>query len=86
LAINYGDIVKLDTKSYKIDNWDEAASVPYVTFNADYYCGYDNEKSIAIKAEWLLQKGMKGMMYWDYDGDDSVGTLRTAVWEATMKK
>jgi chitinase len=86
LAINYKDIIKLDPKSYKIDNWDEAASVPYVTFNGQYYCGYDNAKSITIKGEWLLDLGMKGMMYWDYDGDDSNGTLRTAVWEATMKK
>ncbi|MDR3218537.1 MAG: glycoside hydrolase family 18 [Dysgonamonadaceae bacterium] len=86
MAINYSEIVKFDTRTYKIDNWDEAASVPYVTFNGQYYCGYDNEKSIAIKGEWLLGKGMKGIMYWDYDGDDSSGTLRRAVWETCMKK
>ncbi|MDR1526489.1 MAG: glycoside hydrolase family 18 [Dysgonamonadaceae bacterium] len=86
MSINYKDIVKLNPQSYKIDNWDEAASVPYVTFNGQYYCGYDNAKSIARKGEWLLAKDMKGMMYWDYDGDDPAGTLRAAVWEATMKK
>jgi len=85
-AINYKDIIKLDQQSYKIDNWDAAASVPYVTYNGQYYCGYDNDKSIALKGEWLLAKGMKGMMYWDYDGDDAAGTLRKAVWQATMKK
>jgi chitinase len=84
MSINYNKIINLGT-GYKIDNWDEAASVPYVTFNGTYYCGYDNEKSIAIKGEWLLAKGMKGMMYWDYDGDDAAGTLRKAVWQATMK-
>jgi chitinase len=86
LSINYKDIINLDPKTYKIDNWDEAASVPYVTLNGQYYCGYDNEKSIALKAEWLLAQGLRGMMYWDYDGDDPAGTLRTAVWKATMKK
>ncbi|GHT65337.1 hypothetical protein FACS189451_12960 [Bacteroidia bacterium] len=85
LSVNYKDIVRL-TSPYKIDNWDEAASVPYVTQNGTYYCGYDNDKSIAKKGEWLLGLGMKGMMYWDYDGDDAAGTLRRAVWEATMKK
>jgi len=86
MSINYKDILKLDPASYKIDNWDEAASVPYVTKNGAFYAGYDNAKSIALKGEWLLEKGMKGMMYWDYDGDDAAGTLRTAVWQATMKK
>jgi chitinase len=86
LSINYKDIVKLDPQSYKIDNWDAAASVPYVTYNGQFYCGYDNDKSIAIKGEWLLGLGMKGMMYWDYDGDDALATLRKAVWEAVMKK
>jgi len=84
-AINYRDILNLPS-SYKIDNWDDDASVPYVTYNGQYYCGYDNKRSIAIKGEWLLELGMKGMMYWDYDGDDNAGTLRKAVWEAMMKK
>lgn len=86
-SINYNKIVKLDTGEYKIDNWDNNASVPYVTTaDGKYYCGYDNERSIAIKGEWMLSQGMRGMMYWDYNGDDTKGTLRTAVWEATMKK
>ena len=84
-AINYKDIVRLDGSKYKIDNWDDAASVPYVTENGVYYCGYDNPRSIEIKANWILGKGMKGMMYWDYDGDDGSGTLRRAVWQSTMK-
>lgn len=84
-AINYKKIIELDPVSYKIDNWDSAASVPYVTYNGTYYCGYDNARSIAAKADWLKKKGMKGIMYWDYDGDDSNGTLRKAVWNAVMK-
>ena len=84
-AINYKDIIKLEAPKYKIDNWDETASVPYVTENGVYYCGYDNEKSISIKGEWILGKSMKGMMYWDYDGDDAKHTLKRAVWQATMK-
>ena len=85
LALDYKAILTLDPRSYKIDNWDNLASVPYVTNNGQYYCGYDNAMSIAIKGEWLLQKGMKGMMYWQYDGDDNASTLRKAVWKAIMK-
>ncbi|GAB6007698.1 glycoside hydrolase family 18 protein [Dysgonomonas reticulitermitis] len=81
-AINYKNILTLDPAVYKIDNWDSAASVPYVTKDGVYYCGYDNARSITIKGSWVKSRGMKGMMYWDYDGDDSRGTLRNAVWNA----
>jgi len=84
--IDYKNIILLDKSVYKIDNWDQIASVPYVTKNGVYYCGYDNARSIAIKGEWLLGLSMKGLMCWDYDGDDPAGTLRKALWEATMKK
>ena len=86
LAFNYKTILSLNPASYKIDNWDAAASVPYVTFNGQFYCGYDNAKSIALKGEWLLKLGMRGMMYWQYDADDNNSTLRKAVWNATMKR
>lgn len=85
-SLNYNTIIKLDRNIYKIDNWDNAASVPFVTKNGVYFCGYDNERSISIKGAWILGRGMKGLMYWSYDGDDAAGTLRKAVWEATMKR
>jgi chitinase len=86
LAINYKDILLLDPLHYTIDNFDATASVPYITHDGKYYCSYDNPQSIALKGEWLLSHGMKGMMFWDYDGDDATGTLRTAIWQAVMKK
>ena len=84
-AIDYNKIILLDKSIYKIDNWDSNASVPYVTENGRYYCGYDNPKSIAIKGDWIRGLGMKGMMYWDYNADDNQHTLCKAVWQATMK-
>lgn len=84
-AIDYNKIILLDKSIYKIDNWDNDASVPYVTENGKYYCGYDNPKSIAIKGDWIRSLGLKGMMYWDYNADDSQHTLCKAVWQATMK-
>lgn len=84
-AIDYNKIILLDEKEYKIDNWDSNANVPYVTYKGSYYCGYDNEKSIAIKGDWIRSLGMKGMMYWDYNADDNQHTLCKAVWQATMK-
>lgn len=85
-AIDYRKIITLDQNVYKIDNWDEAAGVPYITEKATgkYYAGYDNPDSIARKAKWILGLKMKGLMYWDYDADDSQGTLRKAVWNSVM--
>lgn len=73
-------------KGFKTDNWDDVAKVPYVTRNGKMWAGYDNPRSIAVKGEWIREKGLKGMMFWDYDGDDAQGTLRKAVWEAVMTK
>ncbi len=28
-----------------------------------------------MKGEWVLGERMKGLMFWDYDGDDNQGTL-----------
>ncbi|MBQ5678532.1 MAG: glycoside hydrolase family 18 [Rikenellaceae bacterium] len=84
-AIDYNKIILLDKSIYKIDNWDNEASVPYVTENGKYYCGYDNPKSIGIKGDWIRGLGMKGMMYWDYNADDNQHTLCKAVWQAVMK-
>ena len=70
---------------FKIDNWDDKGEVPYVSRNGKIWAGYDNPKSIGLKAERILQMGMKGLMYWDYDADDAAGTLRCAVWDSIMK-
>jgi len=86
-SIDYKDIIKLSkSNGYVINNWDTEGNVPYVTLNGNFYCGYDNAKSIGIKGEWAIKKGMKGLMFWDYNADDSNGTLRKACWNAVMKK
>ena len=45
-----------------------------------------SEKISLDSSEWILKNGMKGMMFWDYEGDDTMGTLRKALWNAVMKK
>jgi len=83
-SLNYSTIIGLDKTQYKIDNWDPISNTPYVTKNGVFFCGYDNPKSIEIKGKWAMPLGLKGMMYWQYDGDDSQGTLRKATWNAVM--
>ena len=84
-AISYKNIITLDPKKYRRNKWDATANCPYVqTMDGVFYMGYDNPKSIAVKGNWIRQKGMLGLMYWEYDQDDAKGTLRTAVWNAVM--
>ena len=84
-AISYKSILNLDPKKYRRNKWDAIANCAYVeTMQGVFYMGYDNPRSIAAKGEWIRKKGMLGLMYWEYDQDDSKGTLRTAVWNAVM--
>ena len=85
-AITYKSILKYDRYKYRRNQWDETAQCPYVeTMGGDFFCGYDNPRSIAVKGAWVRDKGMLGLMYWEYDQDDEKGTLRKAVWNAVMQ-
>jgi len=65
--------------------WDAEAKAPYVVDAEEkFVLSYENPRSIAIKCEWLNQKGMLGAMYWEYAGDDDQGTLRKAVYDGVM--
>lgn len=82
-AWTYRTIISLGP-DYTIDNWDEQARVPYVTYKGAKYCYYDNARSIAYKADWALDRKFRGVMYWENDQDDAKFTLRKAAWEGVM--
>ena len=82
-AWTYKKIITLG-KDYTIDNWDDQAKVPYVTYLGAKYCYYDNARSIAYKTDWALDRKFKGVMYWENDQDDDKFTLRKAAWEGVM--
>ena len=85
-AITYKNILKLDRYQYRRNQWDEKAQCPYVeTMGGDFFCGYDNPRSIAAKGDWARITGLRGLMYWEYDQDDASGTLRKSVWNAVMQ-
>ena len=83
---NFSDYKNLVNLTGFEKKWDDAAKAPYlVDEKGEYACGYDDPRSIAIKCEYILEKGMLGAMYWDYDGDDTEGTLRKAVYNGLNK-
>ncbi|MDU1905617.1 MAG: glycosyl hydrolase family 18 protein [Dysgonomonas sp.] len=82
--IDYKDMPKLEGYTQK---WDSLAMVPYlVDKDGKFVCSYDDERSLKIKSEYLLEKGLLGAMYWEYSCDDESGTLRKIVYNTVMKK
>ncbi|MDR3188303.1 MAG: alginate lyase family protein [Prevotellaceae bacterium] len=76
--IDYSKIITLDGYTAM---WDDTAKCPYlVNKNGDVVCSFDNPQSIAIKCQYVVAENLYGVMYWDYAGDDSLGTLRKSVY------
>jgi len=70
--------IKKDIEAYEI--WDEKAQVPYIAdTDGTLIVGYDNPRSLKIKCGYIKANGLRGAMYWDYDGDDADGSLRETV-------
>ena len=83
-STDYKNIVTLGVDY--IREWDDTAKAPYITYNGQVVCTYDSPESIAIKCAYIHEKGMKGAMYWEYNCDDSNGTLRKAVYNGIFLK
>jgi chitinase len=66
--------------------WDDLAKAAYLA-DADgkFVHTYEEPRAIAYKCEYLHSKGLLGAMYWQYSSDDSIGTLRKAVYDGVMR-
>ena len=81
------DYKVLVTISGYTECWDDLAKVPYWTdYTGKFVCTYDNAKSLGYKCKFVKENGLKGVMYWRYDADDTKGTLRKAVYNGMMGK
>lgn len=54
------------------DRWDEEHKAPYM-FRGDSWVSYDNERSVALKAQFAFDAGLAGVMTWSIDTDDFEG-------------
>ncbi len=80
-------VIKNYPKQYRINRKFESTwHVPYVERKINdkwvMYGSFDDPQSIAYKGQWALKKGMKGIMWWENNGDDANDTLQKAVWKA----
>ena len=89
-GVNNGETYYCDFKNVRLEEgqrevWDSLANSPYIAdMEGNYVFGYDNPKSIVIKSEYILDHGLRGAMYWDYNGDDSIKSLSSAIHKVLM--
>jgi len=57
-------------------HWDDAAKAPYL-FDGEKFISYDDPESVACKMKYCLERGLKGVMYWEYGGDPTGAMLRS---------
>ena len=68
--------------NFVVDNLNDVATSPDVTYKGEFYGSYDNARSIAVKGRWMAALGLRGMLYWEAGEDDGDYTLSRAVWNA----
>lgn len=52
--------------------WDNEQKVPH-RVGGDQWVGFEDEKSLQLKAEFALSKNLGGVMVWALDTDDFAG-------------
>lgn len=76
-TMGYADIARAKEEHACTEQWDEVAKVPYLANGkGEMMLGYDNPRSLGIKCQYILDKGLLGGMYWQYDADTASGDLR----------
>ncbi len=85
-SYNYNEIVdsiKSD-KGFKT-YWDESAKAPYVWRSKDsLFLSYDDERSMKLKVDYVNEKQLGGVMFWQFDGDNNgilLGTIHDNLYQ-----
>lgn len=57
-------------------HWDDQAKVPYLT-NGTYFLSYDDEESIGLKADYIVNNSLAGTIVWTVYGDLEISGTAT---------
>lgn len=72
------------TKGTK-EQWHEQSMVPYlVDAQGNLVMGFENERSIGIKCQYIIDHRLRGGMYWEY-GDEHQEKLRNTICRILMR-
>ncbi|XP_023225350.1 probable chitinase 10 [Centruroides sculpturatus] len=70
--LGYNEICKFITQENWKTEWDDSIKSPYAHKDRQWV-GYDDQKSIKIKVDYLKRHGLSGGMVWSIDTDDFGG-------------
>ena len=66
--------------------WDDGAEAPYLWNDSTRtFITYDDPESLHLKADYVLEKGLGGVMFWEYSHDPS-GVMLDAIYEGLGKR
>ncbi len=81
------DYRDIDFNGEYTEVWNDTAKVPYlINKEGTMVLGFDNVRSLSIKCEYILEKGLLGGMYWEYAADNDNADLARTVYEGIMKR
>jgi chitinase len=70
IAESFEMIDKLENKDGFVRYWDDISKAPFL-YNADklLFISYDDQESIRLKGRYVSDRGLGGVMFWEYSGD-----------------
>lgn len=81
---NYSSLMPLTARGYTY-HWDRVSMAPWLYSPTQrIFWSIDDAKSIALKYHYVVAYHLGGIMCWDISGDDSLGTLVTAMSSGKM--
>ncbi len=69
---DYFEIEEMVASGDYVQYWDDFAQVPYLyspSRHEGHFVSYDNEESIGIKMDYILENELGGAMFWEITGD-----------------
>jgi chitinase len=89
---NYSNIEKLVKEGWT-RRWDDETKTPWlIAPDKSTVIGYDDAESVAIKSEWAMKQGFRGVFFWQIGGDllaDGTNPLQEAAhrkWAESARK
>ncbi len=82
---NYFSDLKELLKQGFVMYWDNFAMAPYL-YNAEkkIFWTFDDSRSVALKIHYVDAYNLRGLMFWEITGDDSLGTLVNTIYYGNM--
>ncbi len=78
LDASYQNIVNVLLQTGYVRYWDATACAPYLYHAADRtFVSYEDEESVGLKARFVREHGLRGIMFWEYHGDDHERLLKS---------